>query len=658
MKFEVKILYPSYINWEDRILLINENNFQIENETNKGKKQLKTYSLSKASIIENYKNDLDKEDSIFIGTNLYNMIIKPKNKEDKINILNLFEKIRINCNEINEIKEEGKEDLNICFQKLSENLCTLKQGFNKLLEKIKDKNDLENDINEYKNNLDNTIIRCYKYHNLVADMEYNNLLVGEDTSMSTIEITENLNNFSKLYSFKNRPNDISSKKKRNLHASLIQKSNTEIKLENSDLKVPLTKSNLILEEKNSQIKLNKTNENIFNEFQNKDYIISKKRKALIKPLTFPPNLVKEMVSNFTKGGGSALPVYFNEPLSMLQKQCEKFYYLELLNKASEEPSKEMRLCYIAAFIIGEIFLNNGRTLKPFNPIIGESFEYFINDSNFRYCAEQVCHKPPVTAYWGENNNFEVYGDTLGSTSFKFFKGCMELSFSNKIHIKLKKFGDHYIYKPPNALAKGIINPPLYTDYSGDVLIENLNDKKYKCELKFIEEGWTPNSLGNFEGTVYNDDTPVFLLGGNWKKNIYMTDAEGNNQKELLSLDENLEYLKNNSEKYILPEFVADLNNLTEELEKNLPKNDCRFKKDQRFLEEGNIDEAQKYKEKYEEKQRKELNNDQHQILFFDKKYDEDNEVNYYEPNGQYWIMKKNNTLKNNVNANIFDVTNY
>ena len=94
------------------------------------------------------------------------------------------------------------------------------------------------------------------------------------------------------------------------------------------------------------------------------------------------------------------------------------------------------------------------------------------------------------------------------------------------------------------------------------------------------------------------------------------------------------------------------------MEKSLPKNDSRFKKDQRFLEEGNTEEAQKYKEKYEEKQRKELNNDEHKILFFNKKYDEENEVNYYEPNGQYWEMKKNNTLKNNCNCNIFDVTNY
>ena len=78
----------------------------------------------------------------------------------------------------------------------------------------------------------------------------------------------------------------------------------------------------------------------------------------------------------------------------------------------------------------------------------------------------------------------------------------------------------------------------------------------------------------------------------------------------------------------------------------------------RFLEEGNVDEAQKYKEKYEEKQRKELNNENHKILFFKEEYDSEKENKYYLPNNQYWEMKKNNTLKDNCNCNIFDIQNY
>jgi hypothetical protein len=95
------------------------------------------------------------------------------------------------------------------------------------------------------------------------------------------------------------------------------------------------------------------------------------------------------------------------------------------------------------------------------------------------------------------------------------------------------------------------------------------------------------------------------------------------------------------------------------LEESLPKNDSRYRLDMRLLEEKEeTNEAQIFKEKYEEKQRKELNNAQHKILFFDEKIDEESGENYFIPNGKYWELKKNNQLKKNENSEIFDVSKY
>ena len=124
------------------------------------------------------------------------------------------------------------------------------------------------------------------------------------------------------------------------------------------------------------------------------------------------------------------------------------------------------------------------------------------------------------------------------------------------------------------------------------------------------------------------------------------------------MNKNFEYLKNDNNNYVLPDFCYNLNNMTKILEKSLPKNDSRFRKDMKLLEEGDIDKAQEYKLKYEEKQRKELNNENHQILFFNEINDEENEVKYYEPNGIYWMWKKNGKLKDNPNFQIFDVSGY
>ena len=669
MEYNVQTLSSNSTEWKNNILLINEKDFQIKkeakNEISADKEkdnENKTFSLLNASLIDN--NNLgSNSDSIFVGTSSYNINIKPLNKEDKDKIFSSFrEIINNNVSYDNEINKET-DNVDKTFEYISKKLSVLQKLLLETIALFNEENkinDIKNNVDKVKAQLDLTIINFYKYHDLLSKktIDYS----FEEEIMSPIIYGDDKSaNFEIIDSLKYHPNDLRKIGKK-IHI-INTNSDYEDAISNHN---HLTDKNQLRNKNNNKINIIDSNENDEekekddkkdNEFYNKDYDVNKIRKNLAKPLTFPPNLVKEMVTNFTQQKKS-LPVYFNEPLSLGQKQCEKFYYLDLLNKAANEEKKEMQLCYISAFLIGEIFLNIGRTLKPFNSIIGETYEYFNNNLNFRFYSEQVSHKPPVNAYVGETPNFMVYGDTLGDTSFKFFKGGMELSFKNKVHIILKKTGDHYTYIPPNAMAKGLLKPPLYVDYYGDVVIQNITSPDYRCELKFIEEGWTPDSLGQFEGTIYNKDKIIYLLNGNWKNNIYMTDPDGNNKKILLQLDESLSYLKNTSECYYLPEFTCDLNNLTEELKNTLPLNDSRFKKDMRFLEEGNVEEAQKYKEKYEEKQRKELNNENHKILFFKEEYDEEKEIKYYLPNNQYWEMKKNNTLKDNCNCNIFDVNNY
>ena len=84
---------------------------------------------------------------------------------------------------------------------------------------------------------------------------------------------------------------------------------------------------------------------------------------------------------------------------MCQKQCEKFFYLDLLSTASKiENDKPLQMCYISAFIIGEIFKNLGRFLKPFTPIWGETYEFFQTCKKFRYYWENIKHMPQITAF--------------------------------------------------------------------------------------------------------------------------------------------------------------------------------------------------------------------------------------------------------------------
>ena len=115
---------------------------------------------------------------------------------------------------------------------------------------------------------------------------------------------------------------------------------------------------------------------------------------------------------------------------------------------------------------------------------------------------------------------------------------------------------------PIVSIKGLMKPPMYNDYLGTTVIEDLNDKNIKLELNFIEQSWSQTVLGNFNGKVIlNEENIEYLIGGNWNEEIFITDKDGNNKQILLSLNKGNDYLKNNLENYILPFFSCNLNNL-------------------------------------------------------------------------------------------------
>lgn len=679
MEFHVKVWKQILLTWHKKTLRIRDNDFQIEKA---GKKKIsKTYSLFSAVLVDQSKNN---DLQILIGTSSYKVYIKPLSKEDKQKIISKFEE---------KIKQfSSKTTFSNDYMRYNEELLSSLDNsqFGLIITKL---NIFQNLILEMTQKLDNFKTLIQNKHGTITNYMtiHNNLMIiKEEMKKKFDEIVSSLYNYhdqiegpestildKRNFDFKEgiqKESDISSSEEDidiehniniedNLRKNLLKNDEkNEIKLEEKQ------KENNSKEKKVNEIIINQSNKDIKKnnyfflsederDFIDKSYDFNK-RKNLPHKIVCPKNMIKDIVTNYTKKLPS--PVYFNEPLSMGEKQCEKFKYMDLLIKAGNESSKEMQMCYISAFLIGEIFLNLGRSLKPFNPIIGETYEFFDNERKFRYYSEQVSHKPQVTAYIAETPEFAYYGDTLNSTSFKIFKGSIELIFKNKAHIYLKKTGDHYILNPPTVYVKGLMKPPLYNDYGGTTIIQNTKDISYRCELKFIEEGWTPNSLGNFEGTVFKDyETIVYLIKGNWTKEIYITDPNGNNRIDLLTLDKNQNYLNNTIESYVLPEYSCQLNQITPELEKILPKNDSRFRMDIRLLEEKEeTEDAQNYKLRYEEKQRKELCTNEHKILYFTEFLSPETEDKYYLPNGKYWEYRKNGKILENENSKIFDLEGY
>lgn len=101
-----------------------------------------------------------------------------------------------------------------------------------------------------------------------------------------------------------------------------------------------------------------------------------------------------------------MPVYFNEPLSLNQKLAETVEYNDLLERASQEQNSLIRLALVATYSASRYCCVVGRTHKPFNSLLGETFE--LVTTKYKFFSEQVSHHPPITAYHCESSSYEVF----------------------------------------------------------------------------------------------------------------------------------------------------------------------------------------------------------------------------------------------------------
>ncbi len=69
-----------------------------------------------------------------------------------------------------------------------------------------------------------------------------------------------------------------------------------------------------------------------------------------------------------------IPVNFSEPISMLQRMTEELEYSSVLDMAAKTNDSWEQLAYVAAFTISSYSTTATRVNKPFNPLLGETYE--------------------------------------------------------------------------------------------------------------------------------------------------------------------------------------------------------------------------------------------------------------------------------------------
>ncbi|KAF2873338.1 hypothetical protein BDV95DRAFT_627291 [Massariosphaeria phaeospora] len=177
--------------------------------------------------------------------------------------------------------------------------------------------------------------------------------------------------------------------------------------------------------------------------------------------------------------------------------------------------------------------------KPLNSFLGELFMGNWNDAEngeTRVIAEQVSHRPPITACYLWNNKHGVRAE--GYTQ-------QETTFSGNVNIKQKgyavqhidRYEEDYLLPIPDVQIKSLLSGSPYPELVGKCSI--VSSTGLISEVKFGGKGWIGGSKNSFAARLYRADKPsedIYTANGCWNGKFSIHDARSGRQLETFDVN--------------------------------------------------------------------------------------------------------------------------
>ncbi|KAF2757171.1 hypothetical protein EJ05DRAFT_501700 [Pseudovirgaria hyperparasitica] len=344
-----------------------------------------------------------------------------------------------------------------------------------------------------------------------------------------------------------------------------------------------------------------------------------------------------------------LPVSFNEPTSLLQRVAEDMEYTDLLDQAADRMDSTERMVYVAAFAASEYASTIGRVAKPFNPLLGETYEYARPDKGYRFFIEQVSHHPPIGAAYAEAPKWDYYGES--AVKSKFYGKSFDINPLGTWFLRLRPTSggsELYTWKKVTSSVIGIITGNPTVDNYGVMEVKNHATGEV-CTLEFKPRGWKASSAYQVNGKVLDGNGQTrWSVGGHWNDKIYARltpgfedAAVGANAKTNQAVLIWECHARPKGIPFNLTPFGVTLNEINDKLRPVLAPTDTRLRPDQRAMEDGEYDFAASEKNRVEEKQRakrreREANGEEFVPRWFHKATDEATGEEFWQFNHEYW----------------------
>jgi hypothetical protein len=324
----------------------------------------------------------------------------------------------------------------------------------------------------------------------------------------------------------------------------------------------------------------------------------------------PPSLIAFVRKNVGKDLSTiSMPVSANEPTSMLQRVAEQLEYAQLLDQAAQQKIPRDRLLFVTAFAISSFSVNRAKERairKPFNPLLGETFELLRTEGEvpggFRLIVEKVTHRPVRLAMQADAENWSLAQSPAPGQ--KFWGKSAEITTDGRVRVALHLpdgTDELYSWNIGTMFLRNVVMGEKYVEPVGTMTVLN-ESTGAKANIEFKTKGMFGGRCEDVQADTYGVDgapTGVSLIG-TWTKSLQVVESGKNTGQEIWKAGQ---LVPNAANTYGMTTFAAGLNEITD-IEKNrLPPTDTRLRPDQRLAEEGKLDDAEIWKVKLEEAQR-------------------------------------------------------
>ncbi|PAA85385.1 hypothetical protein BOX15_Mlig007113g2 [Macrostomum lignano] len=240
-----------------------------------------------------------------------------------------------------------------------------------------------------------------------------------------------------------------------------------------------------------------------------------------------------------------LPTFILERRSLLEMFADFMLHPDCLLRAAEQPDAESRITgvlewYLTGFHGGR---RGAAAKKPYNPLIGETFHcswQIPSDSGensdclLTYTAEQVSHHPPITAFYMECPQKQVWLNASIYTKSKFMGMSIGVNMIGRLQLHLMQHDEVYNITLPSAYARSILTVPWVE--LGDKVTISCDKTKYNASVIFHTKPFYGGRLHRVSAEVRNPASSVVCrVSGEWSGQLEFDYPDWPSQRRLIDV---------------------------------------------------------------------------------------------------------------------------